>query len=75
MRHIAHLESVCEHECDPTFEQVDTLGPLLLRDELAGVFIKLLGSLDNLDAPSRHPALQGATLKIDHHLSFLLGAR
>ena len=47
----------------PTFEQVNTFGPLLLWDELAGARIKLLGSLDNLDTAGRHPALQGPTLK------------
>ena len=41
-----------------TFEQVYALGSPLLGDELAGVGVKLLRPLDDLDAARGHPALQ-----------------
>ena len=51
-----------------TFEQVDTLRSLLLRDKLSSR-VKLWRFLDNLDTPRGHPALQWSALK---HTTILL---
>ena len=46
-----------------TFEQVYALGSPLLGDELAGVGVKLLRPLDDLDAARGHSALQRPALQ------------
>ena len=46
-----------------TFEQVYALGSSLLGDELAGVGVKLLRPLDDLDAARGHSALQRPALQ------------
>ena len=58
-----HLQKYCGGVDEPTSKKLFLWAPLVLGNELAGVWVVLVGLLVDLDAPRVHPALHGHALQ------------
>ena len=62
-----HLQKYCggvdNFSDEPTSKKLFLWAPLVLGNELAGVWVVLVGLLVDLDAPRVHPALHGHALQ------------